>query len=224
MFVISGPSGTGKGAICAGIVASEKVAISVSMTTRGPRPHEIDGKNYYFVDKEYFGEALAEGGFFEYAEIYGEYYGTPKKPVLEMLEKGTDVILEIDVKGAKQIKENMPEAILVFIIPPSAEELRRRIEGRGTETAERIARRLERSDSEIAQVGNYDYCVVNDDLEKAIRDVSFIIRAERYYANDSEKLYEDDLFMMDVLRRAEELKVGDDREKIIKRYNEGSKE
>jgi len=192
--VISGPSGTGKGAICAGLVANQKVAVSVSMTTRQPRGHEVEGKSYYFVNKERFLEIQNEDGFIEHAEIYGEYYGTPKGPVEEQLDKGVDVILEIDVNGAMQVKETMPNAVFIFIMPPSPEELRRRIEKRGTETAERIACRLARSDSEIARLGEYDYCVINDKLDEAISDTEAIIKAER-------------------------LKVGSGWEKIIERYN-----
>jgi len=194
--VISGPSGTGKGAICSGLLADENTAVSVSMTTRAPRDYEIEGENYYFVNKERFLEILSENGFYEHAEIYGEFYGTPKKPVEELLEKGLDVILEIDVNGGMQVREQMPEAVLIFIMPPSPEELRSRIEGRGTETKERIARRLERSSGEIDHLGEYDYCVINDDLEKAIQDVKVIMQAEK-------------------------LRVGDDTEKIIRQYHAG---
>lgn len=205
LFIISGPSGAGKGTICAGLPEDEKAVLSVSMTTRAPRDYEEEGKSYYFVSKERFKEILAEDGFYEHAEIYGEYYGTPKAHIKEQLDSGLDVILEIDVKGAMQVKEKMPDTVLVFIMPPSAEELRNRIVHRGTETTERIARRLERTESEIAQVRNYDYCVVNDDLEKAIDDVREIMKSERGIPSD----------------RAEELKIGNDSEMIIKRYHEG---
>jgi guanylate kinase len=213
LFVISGPSGTGKGAICSGLLADENTAISVSMTTRAPRDYEIEGVNYYFVNKEQFLETLAGNGFYEHAEIYGEYYGTPKNPVKDLLEKGMDVILEIDVKGAMQVREQMPEAVLVFILPPSPAELRRRIENRGTETAERIARRLERSDGEIARMGEYDYCVINDDLEKATRDVRMIITAINGSSSGPDFEY--------AAKRAEELRVGGDTEKIIDKYHAG---
>jgi len=197
--VISGPSGTGKGAICAGVTARTKMALSVSMTTRAPRENEKDGRDYFFVSKERFREFIEEGGFFEYTEVFGEYYGTPKAPVMKLLEEGTDVILEIEVNGAAQTRESAPDAALIFIIPPSAAELEKRITGRGTETAGLIASRLERADSEIAQVGKYDYCVVNDDLNKAVADVLAIIRSEK-------------------------LRVGADAERIIKRYQNGAAE
>ena len=194
--MISGPSGTGKGAICSGLQEYGDTAVSVSMTTRAPRDYEVEGVNYYFVTKERFLEVLAGNGFYEHAEIYGEYYGTPKKPVDELLEKGFDVILEIDVNGGMQVRAQMPEAVLIFIMPPSPEELRNRIESRGTETQERIASRLERSSGEISHMGEYDYCVINDDLEKAIQDVKIIMQAEKH-------------------------RVGDDVDRIIERYHAG---
>ena len=224
LFVISGPSGTGKGSICEGLVEYYQVALSVSMTTRVPRENEEEGKNYFFVSKEEFEEEIANEGFYEYAEIYGEYYGTPKKPVIAMLEKGFDVILEIDVKGAMQIKEQVPEVVLIFIMPPSPEELRRRIEGRGTETPERIQRRLERADSEIAQVGKYDFCVVNDDLKKAIKEVRMIMKSEAYLESFKSNFDESGFFsplMRNTVRKAQKLRVGNNQEKIIERYNVG---
>lgn len=219
--MISGPSGTGKGAICAGLLEYVNVAVSISMTTRAPRENEVNGKSYYFINREKFEEGIEKGGFFEYAEIYGEYYGTPKKPVLEQLKKGVDVILEIDVKGAMQVREQAPDAVLIFVMPPSPEELRRRIEGRGTETPERIARRLERADSEIAQVGKYNYCVVNGKLSKAVKDIRMIMRSEWHFSADFEEAR---YFMPSVTRaihRAGALRVAGDWEKIIERYNAG---
>ena len=179
LFVVSGPSGTGKGAICAGLAAETNAMLSVSMTTRAPRRHEVEGRSYYFVDKERFRKTLAEGGLFEYAEVFGEYYGTPKAPVLACIQEGRDVILEIEIDGAMQVKNSMPDTILVFILPPSHAELRRRIEKRGTETPEHIDRRLERAEKEIAQIGRYDYLVINDDLAGAIQDMHAIMRAAR---------------------------------------------
>jgi len=207
LFVISGPSGTGKGAICSGLAASTDAMLSVSMTTRAPRDHEEDGRDYFFVEKGQFEEVIAGDGFLEYAEVFGEYYGTPKAPAVKELDKGRDVILEIDVDGAMQVRDCMPDAVLVFIMPPSADELRKRIEGRGTETSENIARRLARADSEIAKVGEYDYCVVNSDLEKAIEEVLAIVNAEKQ-SEENECV--------------EKLRVGADAEKIIKRYQTGN--
>jgi len=188
LFVLSGPSGTGKGAICAGVLAKTNAMLSVSMTTRAPRENEVEGQSYYFTDKESFKAALDNDGLFEHAIVYGEYYGTPKGPVLASLEEGKDVILEIEVNGAMQIKQSMPGAVLVFVLPPSFSELKRRIEGRGTETAERIARRLERVEMEIAQIDKYDYLVINDDLSNAIEDMLTIMRAEKLRVGaDAEK-------------------------------------
>ena len=177
--MLSGPSGTGKGAICAGLTAETNAVLSISMTTRMPREHEVEGQSYYFVDKERFMKVLEEDGLFEHAEVYGEYYGTPKAPVIASLKEGRDVILEIEVNGATQIKNCMPDAILVFVLPPSYNELKRRIEKRGTESPEHIERRLERVSMEIAQIGKYDYLVINDDLANAIGDMLAIMQAER---------------------------------------------
>jgi len=185
LFVISGPSGTGKGTICAGLTVEADAQLSVSMTTRSPREREVEGKSYYFVDKEYFKAEIAREGLFEYAEVFGEYYGTPKAPVLACLEEGRDVILEIEVKGAMQIKSSKPDAILVFILPPSQAELRRRIEGRGTETPETLEKRLRRVDMEITYIDRYDYLVINDDLPGAIDDILAIMRAERLRVGES---------------------------------------
>ena len=198
LFVVSGPSGAGKGAICAGLPAATNAMLSVSMTTRAPRGNEEEGKSYFFVDKDRFREVIAEDGFFENVEVYGEYYGTPKAPVLACLDEGRDVILEIEVEGAAQTKLSMPDAILVFVLPPSLGELRKRIESRGTETDESIARRLERVAMEIGQIGNYDYFIVNDDLEEAIKDMIAIMRAER-------------------------VRIGADHEEIINKYRASDK-
>ena len=218
--MVSGPSGTGKGTICAALAEDPRILLSVSMTTRAPRGHEVEGKNYYFVDKARFEEIIAEGGFFEFAEIYGEFYGTPKAPVLEHIEKGGDAILEIDVDGATQIKECLPEAVLVFIMPPSPEELRRRIEARGTESPERIAVRLERADSEIAKMGGYQYCVVNDKLRTAIGDVAAIMRAEKIYSG-GRKPGLMSLADMLAVRRAAKLRVCEQVDNYLERYKAG---
>ena len=223
LFVISGPSGTGKGSICAGLTGKPGVALSVSMTTREPRKNEVDGENYYFVEKEMFQKTIKENGFYEYAEIFGEYYGTPKAPVREMIDSGLNVILEIDVDGAMQIKEKVPEVILVFILPPSPEELRRRMENRGTETSERIEKRLKRADIEIAQIDKYDYCVINDKLEKATEDMYAIIQSERlrdYSQAGTRKTGK--LSDMPAISRAARLRIEEgSAEALINRYKKG---
>jgi guanylate kinase len=187
LFVISGPSGAGKGSICREVLDSgNNIRISVSMTTRSPREGEIDKVHYHFVDKTAFEALIEEDGFLEYANVYGNFYGTPKKNVIQWLDEGTDVILEIDVQGALQVKKSYPDGILIFILPPSLEELRKRIEGRGSETEETMARRLGTALQEISLIGRYDYRVINGDLKTAIERVRAIITAEQCRINDSE--------------------------------------
>ena len=180
LFVISGPSGTGKGTICKELIKDDKIRLSVSMTTRNPREGEVHGVSYYFATKEEFLQKIEAGGFLEHAEVFGNYYGTPKMEVLELLDEGIDVLLEIDVQGALQIKEVYPEAVLVFILPPSQEELRNRLSGRGTETPDVVERRLGEAAKEISFVNQYDYAVVNDDLEEAIDNVKSVIKASHF--------------------------------------------
>ena len=187
LFVISGPSGTGKGTICKEILDADKnIRLSVSMTTRSPRQGEEHGVHYFFATHDEFRELIAGDGFMEYAEVFGNYYGTPKKQVKEWLDQGTSVILEIDVQGALQVKKNFPEGILIFILPPSMEELRNRIIGRGSETEESMARRLGAALEEINNIGQYDYRVVNDDLQEAVSQVQAVISAEQCRVSNEE--------------------------------------
>ena len=185
LFVISGPSGTGKGTICKELIKDDKIRLSVSMTTRNPRDGEVHGVSYYFATKDEFLQKIDAGGFLEYAEVFGNFYGTPKMEVLELLDQGIDVLLEIDVQGALQIKEVYPEAVLVFILPPSMEELRARLTGRGTETQDVVERRLGEAAKEISFVKEYDYAVVNDDLEEAIENVKNVIKASHFGVTQS---------------------------------------
>ena len=179
LFVISGPSGTGKGTICDRIISeTDDVELSVSMTTREPREGEIEGKNYFFVSEDEFLKAIEEDGFLEHAKVYEHSYGTPKKAVLERLEKGTDVILEIDTQGAMNIKKKFPEGVFIFIMPPSIEELRRRIESRGKDSPETIELRLGEAEKEMRLADEYDYRVTNDDLDEAVERVKEIMDAE----------------------------------------------
>ena len=175
LIVVSGPSGVGKGTIVKTLIKRrEDVVESVSCTTRAPRTGEIHGREYFFLSKEEFIRRIDENDFLEYDEHFGNYYGTPKSFVREML-KEKHVILEIDVVGALNAKKAFPESILVMIAPPSVEELKRRLTGRGTETDKEIENRLERLSYELSQKDKYDYVVVNDDLERAIAEVSNII-------------------------------------------------
>lgn len=187
LFVISGPSGAGKGTICKEILDEDKtLKLSVSMTTRQPRNGEIDGVHYHFVDHSAFVALIAEDGFMEYADVYGNFYGTPKKQVMDWIEEGINVILEIDVQGALQIKKSYPEGIFIFILPPSIEELKNRILGRGSETEETMAKRLGAALKEISSIDEYDYRVVNEDLNEAVNRVKAIISAEHSKINDEE--------------------------------------
>ena len=178
LFVISGPSGTGKGTICKEILKDINNEFSVSMTTREPREGEIHGKDYFFVSREEFLEHVEKGNFLEHATVFENFYGTPKDIVLKRLDKGRNVILDIDVQGSLQVKASMPEAVLIFILPPSLAVLRQRLEGRGTETQDKIEYRLSKAVNEIKFIGEYDYYVVNDVREEAFAQVRSIIAAE----------------------------------------------
>lgn len=178
LFIISGPSGAGKGTIAKRILEETELEFSVSMTTRGPREGEIDGVHYYFVDEDAFLRNIDEGGFLEHAQVYGNRYGTPKAPILERLEKGIDVLLDIEMQGALQVKESYPDGVFIFILPPSMAELRKRLTGRGTESPEAIEMRLSKTLTEIEYVDKYDYLVVNGVLDEAVNRVKAIIIAE----------------------------------------------
>ena len=178
LFIISGPSGTGKGTICKRLIDETDVEISVSMTTRQPREGEIDGKSYYFTTKEDFQKAIENDGFLEWAEVYGNFYGTPKAKVEEKLAAGIDVLLEIDIQGALNVKEAYPNGIFIFILPPSMAELRKRITGRGTDSEASINLRLSQTLKEVSYIDKYDYCVVNGELDEAVARVKSIVVAE----------------------------------------------
>ncbi len=180
LVVISGFAGTGKGSVVNGLMERyEQYALSVSMTTRQPRPGEEEGVSYFFVDKGRFEEEIANGGLIEYASYCDNYYGTPKKYVQQQLEEGRDVILEIEIQGALKIKEQFPKALLLFIVPPSAAELKRRLVSRGTEKPEIVEKRMRRAAEEAEGIGRYDYVIVNDSLDDCISKTHQVIENAR---------------------------------------------
>ena len=181
LIVLSGPSGTGKGTVCAAVRNSEDVSIeySISATTRNPRNGEVHGREYFFYDKETFEQLREQGGFLEWAQVYDNYYGTPRQYVEEVLERGNDCILEIDPQGAFQVRAAWQEAILIFIAPPSLQELRSRLSGRRTESAEEMEKRLSCALEELEQRSKYDYVIVNDDVAAAANKLKAILVAEK---------------------------------------------
>ena len=190
LIIISGTTCAGKGSVIKKVLEKHNdIVLSVSYTSRPKREHEIDGVDYYFVTKEEFEEKISNDEFLEYAKVqYGAYYGTPKKEIKEQLETGKDVILEIDVQGAKQIKEKFPDTILIFIMAPSMEEVKRRIKMRGDENNEQIISRFKVAYNEINQYNTYNYVVVNDDLEDAVKKVESILISEKLRVDRIEEL------------------------------------
>ncbi len=175
LIVISGPSGAGKGTIVEQLLSDSRYELSISCTTREPRGQEQEGKHYFFKSREEFEKMIGESKFLEYADVFGRYYGTPKDYVLDKLKSGKNVILEIDVQGALQVKKNYPQALMIFILPPSEEVLLERLRGRKTETEEQIAKRFGKAREEMAFAEQYNYTVVNDDLQTAVDEVRNII-------------------------------------------------
>ncbi|MBM7552816.1 guanylate kinase [Thalassobacillus pellis] len=179
LFVLSGPSGVGKGTVRKSLFEqSTDLSYSISMTTRGPREGETDGVDYFFKSRDEFEKLIAEGKLLEHAEYVGNYYGTPREYVEETLEQGKDVFLEIEVQGALQVKENFPQGVFIFLIPPSLEELKDRIVSRGTETEEKVKNRLHTAREEIEMMDAYDYVVVNDQVDNAVSKVKSIVVSE----------------------------------------------
>ena len=187
LILISGPSGTGKGTVCDLLRQKHpEISYSISATTRQPRPGEQDGVNYYFYTKEKFREMIDQGQLLEWAEVYGNFYGTPKQKVLDRLDAGEDILLEIDTQGALNVMKVMPEGLFIFLLPPSLEELAARLKGRGTETEESLHRRLGAAVDEIKLATKYRYVVVNDkDAEETIAN---IIEAEHHRSDLNESL------------------------------------
>jgi guanylate kinase len=180
LFVITGPSGAGKGTVLKEVIKSlNRLYFSVSATTRKPREGEVDGVHYHFLTKERFEELISADRFLEYAQYAENYYGTPLDPVLDQLEQGNDVILEIELQGALQVKKRMPQAVLVFIAPPSFEELEDRLRGRGTESEDVILRRLAIARQECANMDQFRYIVVNDEVADAADRLRAVILSQR---------------------------------------------
>ena len=176
LIVVSGASGTGKTTLCRYLIDDLGLAFSVSATTRAKRPGEVEGKDYYFLSPEEFSRRVEQGGFLEWAQVHQHRYGTPKQPIMEHLQKGESVLLDLDTQGALQLKKIVPAAVLIFLKPPSLEALKERLRARGTDSEEVIERRFARASQELAESGKYDYIVVNEDLEQAKKSLKTMIQ------------------------------------------------
>ncbi len=181
LLVMSSPSGAGKTTLSRRLLAADQsIAISVSVTTRAPRPGEVNGRDYHFITQEEFARLRDRGDLLEYAQVFGNFYGTPKRPVMEALQAGHDVLFDIDWQGTQQLAQAMPEDLVrIFILPPSAEELRERLIGRAQDSAATVAKRMAKAADEISHWPEYDYVVINEDLNLASEEVFAILRAER---------------------------------------------
>ena len=192
LFVVSGPSGAGKGTICKALIERRSdVFLSVSATTRKPREKEVSGVHYHFLSEEDFKQRIAEGDMLEHAVFCGNYYGTPKQKVDEMLDAGKNVILEIEVQGAMKVRSKYPEGVFIFVLPPSMQELRSRIKGRGTESDEVIAERLNTAAWECSHIEKYNYILLNDSIEDAVGQFEAVIQAEHCRTERNIKLIEE---------------------------------
>mgnify|MGYP001074518024 FL=1 len=180
LFIVTAPSGAGKSSLVNALLAQDhQIKLSVSYTTRAPRPGEIDGVHYHFVDVNAFQAMLGNGDFLESAEVYGNYYGTSQAWIEDQMRAGHDILLEIDWQGAAQVRKLFPEAVSLFILPPSLAELRRRLEGRGQDSAEVIERRVAAAQEDISHAFSADFLVVNDDFQTALADLATLVRAQR---------------------------------------------
>ena len=189
LIVLSGPSGAGKSTVVAKVMEKRNdVCFSVSVTTRKPRPGETEGKDYFFIDTERFEEMVKNDELLEHASYVTHHYGTPRNYVNKKLDEGMNVILDIEVQGARQVHEKIPDAVMLFVVPPSLAELRRRLEGRGTETAETVEARLTRAEQEYREADFYDWLVINDDPDRAAEELSAIITAAHCRFKDRKKL------------------------------------
>lgn len=180
LFIVSAPSGAGKSSLLKAVLArDEGLVVSVSHTTRAPRPGEVDGEHYHFVDPDAFQRLIKEGGLLEHAQVFDNYYGTTETSVRDQLASGRDVILEIDWQGARQVRERFGDAATIFVVPPSVDVLRQRLESRGQDSATVIARRMRDAYAELAHLDEYDFVVINDDFEQAVGQLLLLIRASR---------------------------------------------
>lgn len=191
LIVVSAPSGCGKGTILSEVLKDDRFYYSVSATTRSPRLGEVNGVTYHFITKQDFEERIKNSAMLEYAEYCGNYYGTPKKEIDEMREQGKNVILEIEVQGAMKVREICPDAVFIFVLPPSVAELERRLKKRATETDDVIAQRVSQARSEIELARKYDYVVVNAALEDAINDFKAVIKAEELKVSNAQDLIDE---------------------------------
>lgn len=180
LIVLSGPSGVGKNTVLSYLLKQYPMRYSISATTRAPRPNEVDGRDYFFLSREEFEQRKAAGFFLECAEVYGQYYGTPLPFIRESLDAGHDVILDLDIQGAASVRERIRDAVLIFLLPPSLCELRRRLVDRGTECPSDLTKRLDYVARELAAIGAYDYLVVNDDLNAAVGRIARICEVEKW--------------------------------------------
>ena len=189
LVILSGPSGSGKDTVLTSLTAKDSgMKLSISMTTRPKRGNELDGGDYYFVTREYFEKKITEGSMLEYAQYAGNYYGTPKRPVDDMLARGETVILKIEVQGAEKIRAIYPDAVSIFVMPPSVSVLEQRLRGRDSEDEEELRRRMFIANSEIRRATEYDYIVVNDVLDRAVEDIETIIKAEKFKTKRNVKI------------------------------------
>jgi len=192
LIVVSGPSGTGKGTVCTELLnQTPDLAYSISATTRQPREGEVDGRNYYFLTKEKFESMIEAGGFLEYANVYGNYYGTPLKKIEERLAAGEDILLEIDTQGALNVMKKCPDGLFIFLVPPSLAELERRIRGRGSETEESLQKRMGSACKEIEDGRKYSYVVVNDTVKHAVQRIMAIRAAEHCRVDRNQEIFEE---------------------------------
>lgn len=190
LLVMSGPSGTGKGTVCEELKKDESIFVSVSMTSRNMRENEIDGVTYYYVSPQQFEDNIKNEKMLEWAQYNGNYYGTPREAVEKMLDEGKNVLLEIEVQGALQVKKNFKDAVLIFIVPPSIDILRQRLIDRGRESLEEIENRINTAKWEITKAPEYNYIIVNDDLSECVDDVFGIIKAEGHKTENNLKIIE----------------------------------